>query len=538
MTFTLDQIKSASNPSVATPGAKLSYDPNASTMQTLSSAPSTSYGSQVVSNLGQNFQQGGDQVTSDIKKTPVDTSGSFAGLGKNVLNDLITAGHLAGDVAKTAGGIIGSFIAPILPEKAKQGLNNFATTVNNKISSIPGMTPQIQQGIGDVFNTITLLGGAKAEPVASELVKGGLEKAGTLTENIKNGLKSTSPSEVTPKVEPISFEQQAVTEAQGKLQGAQQAREAVVPQAVEGVKTINKQVGAYKASLGEQFASDAAKIEKTNPDLKLNLTNDQLKTLNSLKEGKNFVLPKSIDANIPDISVGGKEVNLGPNVQNQLQNEIGKTGAQTSVSLSPTQAQDLIRELNRSTFKEAADGTRQIDQQRIGITNEIKNAANETFGKSWQDIYSKYAEGRTAIDKIDNLVNLDPKATPEEINGQLTGILKLSKTPEGKLLLKQSLEEYKQTSGVDLSNPVKAIQQIIDKQLAQDLASKNLTATEKVALKAEALKIKTQAKGGFFKQVGTQIKSPQAMTYLIRRGILWGGMAWAIKQISNAVKGK
>jgi len=83
-----------------------------------------------------------------------------------------TAGRIAGQVAGGAGDIIGSAISPFLPEEVKSTIGDFATKINTGIDtsldSIAGMTPELKQeikiGLEDVFNTATLLGGAKVEP--------------------------------------------------------------------------------------------------------------------------------------------------------------------------------------------------------------------------------------------------------------------------------------------------------------------------------------------------------------------------------------
>ncbi len=375
-----------------------------------------------------------------------------------------------------------------------------------------------------------LLGGVEAKTTAENLTNG-MDTAATSIKggvsgavDTMNSLTTPSPKAITPETPIVTPEQQALTDAQSNVNTASQAREAIAPKAVEAVQSINDSVAGHRTSLGEQFASDAADLSKSNPNLKLNLTQEQVDALRALKQGKNFSLPKSIST---DANLTGE---MTPELNKYISNP---------TSLTPTQAQDLIRELNRSTYKELADGSRTVDYQRVGITNEIKDSASQAFGKKWDNIYSRYAQGRTAIDKIDSFVNLDPKATALDMNNQLKVIAKQSSTPEGKLLLKQSIEEYKTTSGIDLSNPIKAIQQIAERQDAFDAANSELTQAQKDAYKAQRQADIEKLKGGMVKQTLKSIIDPK---YGARR-LVWGAVGIGviyplIRALSNAAKGK
>ena len=106
------------------------------------------------------------------------------------LTDLQAAGHVAGDIASTAGGIIGSFITPLLPNNVKQRIGDVTKYVSDKVNSIPGMTPEIAKGLGDVFNTLTLKGGESVAPTVQEGIQAGAksigEGASNLAENTSN----------------------------------------------------------------------------------------------------------------------------------------------------------------------------------------------------------------------------------------------------------------------------------------------------------------------------------------------------------------
>lgn len=153
-----------------------------------------SYTEKTASNLGNTVKEGISKISQDFQTTMNKTS-EPTGTGERILNYASGAGHLAGDVAGTIGGLIGSFIEPVLPEGVKKTLGNVASFVDEKVKSIPGMTPEIEQALGDVFNTVSLLGGGKVKkPVASTVAKIG-ENVVQKTENL---VKNVTPKLVVP----------------------------------------------------------------------------------------------------------------------------------------------------------------------------------------------------------------------------------------------------------------------------------------------------------------------------------------------------
>jgi len=122
-----------------------------------------SYLKQVKENLIGTFKTGAEKVTEDISRTGDIAEEAGGSVPAKILAPLATAGNVAGDVASTAGGIIGSFLTPLIPESAKEKIGEITSSIEEKVNSIPGMTPEIAQGLGDVFNTVSLLGGNVAQ---------------------------------------------------------------------------------------------------------------------------------------------------------------------------------------------------------------------------------------------------------------------------------------------------------------------------------------------------------------------------------------
>jgi len=153
-----------SAPSIAQAGSSFSYQGIAGVTK------GNPYFENVDKNLSSTFKSGAADVTKDVadiqKNAMPKGQEPSTGAGKAInytLAGLGAAGHIVGDVAKTAGGIIGSFIEPVLPNAVKSKIGNVSDHIDKKIDQIPGMTPEIHKGMADVFNTLTLEGGDKAE---------------------------------------------------------------------------------------------------------------------------------------------------------------------------------------------------------------------------------------------------------------------------------------------------------------------------------------------------------------------------------------
>lgn len=159
--------------------------------------------SQIAGNLKDTFKQGGQDVTKDVTDIPQNAKNAGGSMLADVAATGAAAGHIAGDVARTAGGIIGSFVSPILPKPVKDTIGDVSSYIDNKISQIPGMTPDIHKSLGDVFNTLTLEGGAKGEPVVTQPVVDAAKAVGETATSVVNDVGEAA-SKLTDKLPNIN----------------------------------------------------------------------------------------------------------------------------------------------------------------------------------------------------------------------------------------------------------------------------------------------------------------------------------------------
>jgi len=152
------------------------------------------------------FMQGGKNVMKDISNEPnlvqPSTGNGVGDIGMNATKNVLalgaTAGHIAGDVASTAGGIIGSVISPFIPQAIKSKVGDITQAISDKVNAIPGMTPEIAKSLGDVFNTLTLKGGEETPDVSNYIkgrIEGGDKTFSTALSDVTPDFKTATPTE-------------------------------------------------------------------------------------------------------------------------------------------------------------------------------------------------------------------------------------------------------------------------------------------------------------------------------------------------------
>jgi hypothetical protein len=189
-----------------------------------------------------------------------------------------TAGNLAGTVARGVGDIFGAIISPFIPKEAQQVIGNAAQGINEKIDQIPGMTPEIKKHIENVFDTVTLLGGAKGEPVAKDAISTGTKNVvkagqGVIDDGVVTGKKVAS--KVKEGINPTISPEQALGQvAQGKTGSISPLKETLKVVDTTGVKTYSDFANKINTKIPELAKQvDAELLKDTNK-----YTLDNLKT--------------------------------------------------------------------------------------------------------------------------------------------------------------------------------------------------------------------------------------------------------------------
>lgn len=400
----------------------------------------------------------------------IDAGSSLYDLGTGVVKGLV------GTATKTA-------VEDATPQVAK--------TITQRVVGVA-------KGIGKGAIAGTAIGAGNAAANGDgfgDVVKGGVKGgiAGALTGGAFDaaGQAASSANEVLSKTDLTSsfkglgktFKGSSSEDLEGAVNDARAARQTGAQAAVDASGKISDKVSGYKSSLGQKFAQGAKDIEQSNPGKNLDLTNKQVTNLQNLKESRDFSLPESLDSQNSPIEKYIAENNIKGTMADQLRSQAGQDAQKTAASLTPTEAQDLITQLNKSTYKMGADGQLHIDEQRINTVKDIKAAASAAFGKDWDKLYSNYSTGITAVKKLDDITNLSGDASATDQQKALKAVLNLSKTPEGKIQLQNAVDEFKNISGIDLNDHISAIQQIEKLQETQDASESALAQKQKPFLK-------------------------------------------------------
>lgn len=346
-------------------------------------------------------------------------------------NPLQAMGNLVKGGAHMAEGIVGAVSSPLAPLTAPigKGVNAIADTISDNPSvqkfansSAGKVTANVASGV----NTVSNIAGGVA----------GLQGAGELAGNVWDkaygkGVSSTG------------------------IDMATQGLESQTKSGVNAQQAIDTQVGGFQKGLGQAFSEAPKQIEQINPNARVTLPNDLMDKLNALKDTKKFALPDYLRTSSPEF---GNGIKLG---------DIEK-----GISLSPTEMQDLMTKINKLTYAAKASGDLEVNQSTIGLNKDLHSVASDAFGKIkddngnviWDKAYENYSKGINAVDKISDIFNSNKVTTASDFNKTMNTIKSLSKDPQGRIILQNSLEEFKNQSGIDLTNPTAEISKILDSE--------------------------------------------------------------------------
>lgn len=402
-----------------------------------------------------------DIVTGNGPKAIMDTTGIAGGLGEAAMSPLAPIMNPGGITAKGIGA-------------ASDAISNIPAVqkfANSRVGQAAAGTIQTAQNVANFAGGAGMVGGALDLPSkVSDLV--------TDHPIFKSGGGN------------------AVATAQANLETAGQ-------NAATAVGDITDAGNSVQSAAGQKFAQAGQQIDEAGATA--TLTPDQLDRLNQLKTSGKFALPDAFSQKTNPLLDAP-----------QTPGEIENPGKQFTGS----QMQDLIHQLNNSTFTDKVSGLG-VDQGKVGLTNEIKDVAQQAFGSVkdaegnpvWQKAYSDYSRTRGALDSISDIMSTKRNPTASELQAKIGTIQKLGSTPSGKVLLQNALSDFRGVTGYDLTDPVATIHRMVDKEIA----------------------LETAQKGGFVKQFARGASNPSRLGGAITRlAILYP----VISAIKNAVSGK
>lgn len=403
----------------------------------LSSLEKPGYVSQVATNLKNNFTSGAQEISKDVSEvgSVADKAGGDA-LAKTLAVGS-AAGNVAGTVAGTAGGILGSFITPLLPDSTKQKIGDVVNFIDDKIKSIPGMTPDIHQALGDVFNTVSLLGGSKAVPAAEKV---GAQAVSKVAETTTKGVEKTA---------------QVVKQVGEKIpQYSEKAAKLLATEPSEQIKTILKETPTSKfdkyLKVAQESSIDPRKtslFEQVGDEL-VNATKQLKKQADSIGAQKSTIIQKA-KTGLQEFTEAPRKaiIQVSKLAESPIKDKIITRLKSVKTKLDADKAIDDIQAMiyEASGTNLIAKGST-IEKQLRGIIGEMNNALKDSLPTAYRNLNVNFSNRI----KVINTLN---KALGEVVDGVPTrgaSLIKQFFSPAGSKT-KELFEFIKKNTGVDLA---------------------------------------------------------------------------------------
>lgn len=408
--------------------------------------PEKSYLGKVVSNIGETFKGGAKEIISDVGKTK-STAESIAPLNRKAgaieygLSGLKTLGNVAGTIGETAGGLIGSFIEPLLSDDVKDTVGSVIRYVDDAIDVIPGMTPEIKKSLGDVFAVATLEGGGK-------LSKMGENVAGKTISGVKTGVKNVTGAVAEKLPQSLKYVTEKIP------QSAKKVVKWFASEPSEQVKTILKETSTktfddYLKVVKESIVDPRKQsvFEKVGEKLS-NATKQLKRQADSIAIQKSQIIQKAkvgldefLDAPRQAIL---KVMRLEENpLKNKILTELKGIKTKLDADKAIDNIQSLIYDAKGTGI--IAQGSA-IEKQLRGIIGEMNNSLKETLPSSYSVLNTKYADRIRAVSTLNKALGEVVEGTP--IRG--ASLIKQFFSPAGSKS-KELFEFIKKSTGIDLA---------------------------------------------------------------------------------------
>lgn len=312
---------------------------------------------------------------------------------------------------------------------------------------IDGLVGAVAGKVGDAI--LPVLGnaaGAAYDAVVPEAAKtaiGGLaDSAGSALQSLGNKISPTlaklipdkATSDIlTPLLNKISptISKLFVSSADAGADDALSTYLSGLKKAVNLRTTLGQEMDDLSGALTEQF-----------PDAKINLNASQVQAIKTAAEKAGIALPKFLNA-ASSATIAGEDVTA----------EIGEK--LPGVDLTISQAQELGTSLNQAYGKGYIENV--YDDLRQTVRTSLNNA-QPGLGTVYDQMYQTASQGYTALDSLDDIFNTKNKSlNASDLNNAIAKIQELASKPQGGKILSTVLDNFKATTGVDLSSEVEAV---------------------------------------------------------------------------------
>lgn len=396
------------------------------------------YGKMVVKNLGNTFSQGAQNVTKAVTDIPQNAQNAGGSPLADVASVATAAGHIAGDVAGTAGGILTSVLPP--PPEKSLGKDIF-NAIGSGISKIPGMTPDIQKGLSDVLNTALMGVGEKATPVVGDAIKSGVDTAVTSAKDMATAVTDKIPSIPNPKTAIENLMANPIPEQVKSALG-----ESSAPTFDKYAQIAKNATASYKNQTPLEYAGTRAQEALDTIQRKLdNIGSTKSDVLNSAGVGDKPVgnMVTKFRQNLNSYLSGKTAIEGDTKMVNDISSQAQALGANPTASQVDKFidfAQDRIYSGRKDLTVPVTDSTTAALRK---FTGELNTSLKAKLPDSYSTLNSKYS------DLVQTRNELNTKLGAE---GEKGGALMKRVFSPSDANTKQLFADVKKSTGIDLVN--------------------------------------------------------------------------------------
>ena len=356
-------------------------------------------------------------------------------------------------------------LGEVSPDSSFLGGAQQGFAVAGTVMSAGDLASTVKGGVGDALDTLS---GWKAN------WGGGAPPPGSFTPVVEEGTSAVAGEAGQANMsaaENLNQANQGLTEAQQSTAKAEEAANAAAkaadeapPKAVAQYESMQKQITGKKSALSTQLGETM----KTIPG-QSTISPTQVQAIRNTIGAKN--LP---DFLTPETSPLSGEVS--PDFAKLNADKIAAFQNGEQINLNAEEANKLMGQMNGKYYSS-------------DITNELRTQFSNDFGEPWDTARSDYGKGVNAFKRIDDIItpenSYNPKTASEQ-EAEINKLLKLSKSPTGKVLLQNAISDVQAVHpDINLSDPVATIQQVQETQDAAEAAQGGLTEAQKAQVAQE-----------------------------------------------------
>jgi hypothetical protein len=297
------------------------------------------------------------------------------------------------------------------------------------------VAPYAGKALGAAYSAVVPQAAQDIIGGAADAVSGGLQK---LSQAISPTLDKLIPDKTTSNILTPLLDKVSPTISKMFTSSAGEAADS----SISNVLSANGKAINLRTTLGSELTDMSDTLTQQFPDAKVTLNASQVQAIQNAATKAGISLPKFMDT-AATASIAGEDVtsSVGEKIP--------------SIDLTISQAQELGTSLNQAYEKGYVESVYGDLRQTV---RDSLNTAQPGLGTVYDQMYETASKGFRALDSLSDIFNTKPGAvTATDLNGSIAKIQNLSSTPQGQKILQMTMDNFKATTGVDLSTETNAV---------------------------------------------------------------------------------